>query len=220
MSDPLPAPPIVLERDFPEPDRDPHFIAESLDEGRHAIRHRIPAHYRWVIADHQQVIGWIHAVVAAVAANRGGVPVLKHGPSLAIVGPTGTGKTHQALGAVQALLLSGVALRWEMVSMADLLGKLRPRPKSSSEEEFDRFANVPLLMLDDLGTAKGSEWAEETTGRLIDHRYIHDLPTVVTSNVPPHKFSEVLGERVASRLSEMCRVVTLDGPDRRRGGES
>src|SRR3546814_11554545 len=57
---------------------------------------------------------------------------------------------------------------------------------------------------------------EEVTYRLIDHRYTHCLPTIFTTNVPTSNLRDQLGDRVASRLAEMCTRVTLTGSDRRR----
>jgi len=84
-----------------------------------------------------------------------------------------------------------------------------------SEDVFERHAKAPVLMLDDLGAAKDSSWVEEVNYRLINHRYEWMLPTLVTSNVPPRDLAGEVGERVASRLTEMATPVVLKGPDRR-----
>lgn len=78
------------------------------------------------------------------------------------------------------------------------------------------LARCPLLLLDDLGAAKTSEWTEELTYRLINHRYEHMLPTLITTNLPTAELRTALGDRVASRLAEMTERVILTGPDRRR----
>lgn len=132
-------------------------------------------------------------------------------PSLLIAGPTGTGKTYAAYAVLRAM---GVD-RWQAVTYADLAAELRPSGRDP-ESAFDRYAKTHLLLLDDLGAAKGSEWVEEMTYRLINRRYEQRLPSIFTTNVPLAKLREVLGERVASRLVEMCRVVPMTGGDRRR----
>jgi hypothetical protein len=73
-----------------------------------------------------------------------------------------------------------------------------------------------LLILDDLGTEKLTDWAAEKLDTLIDHRYIKGLPLVVTTNVPAAQLSP----RIASRLQDrrLGRVVTLSGPDYRISG--
>lgn len=153
--------------------------------------------------------------------------------SLLLLGPTGVGKTHQAYGAVNELTTTLYeqafpvvrAVDWAptpdyqpalaVTTAADLYARMRPRPGVDSETVFDRHANAELLVLDDLGAAKHSDWVEELNYRLINHRYEHRLATLITSNVPPQQLAEHLGERVASRLSEMCTIVVLKGTDRR-----
>jgi DNA replication protein DnaC len=71
-------------------------------------------------------------------------------------------------------------------------------------------------VLDDLGAEKPSEWTCEKLLELVDERYVQARPTIVTSNLPPNKLSTHVGERVASRLAEMCTVVPVVGQDRRR----
>ena len=65
---------------------------------------RIPARYRNALADHPQVTAWVTRSPAPDAPALAVHPASPHGPSLLIAGPTGTGKTHQAYGAVRSLL--------------------------------------------------------------------------------------------------------------------
>ncbi|MFE1988746.1 ATP-binding protein [Streptomyces mirabilis] len=176
---------------------------------------RIPARYRRAVADHPQVTAWADQIARAGRPGPGG-PGIAEGSSLLIVGPTGTGKTYQAYGAVRALLTRGVRLRWEATTTADLYARLRPRPGHDAERDLQALARSPLLLLDDLGAAKTSEWTEELTYRLINHRYEHLRPTLITTNLPTAELRTVLGDRIASRLAEMTERVILTGPDRRR----
>ncbi|WP_328504916.1 ATP-binding protein [Streptomyces sp. NBC_00457] len=176
---------------------------------------RIPARYRRAMADHPQIAAWADQIAGAGRPGPVG-PGIAEGPSLLIAGPTGTGKTHQAYGAVRALLTRGVRLRWEATTSADLHARLRPRAGHDGERELQTLARCPLLLLDDLGAAKTSEWTEELTYRLINHRYEHMLPTLITTNLPTAELRTALGDRVASRLAEMTERVILTGPDRRR----
>ncbi|MEW1550205.1 ATP-binding protein [Streptomyces tsukubensis] len=176
---------------------------------------RIPARYRRALADHPQVTAWADQVAGAGRPGPGG-PGIAEGPSLLIAGPTGTGKTYQAYGALRALLTRGVRLRWEATTSADLHARLRPRNGHDAERDLQTLARCPLLLLDDLGAAKTSEWTEELTYRLINHRYEHMLPTLITTNLPIPELRTALGDRVTSRLAEMTERVILAGPDRRR----
>ncbi len=66
---------------------------------------------------------------------------------------------------------------------ADLYGRLRPGGSDQgTEHELRRYTRVPILLLDDLGSAKASEWVEEITYRLINERYNACRPTIFTSN--------------------------------------
>nr|WSY57840.1 ATP-binding protein [Streptomyces sp. NBC_00886] len=176
---------------------------------------RIPARYRRALADHRQITAWADQIARAGRPGPTG-PGIAEGPSLLIAGPTGTGKTYQAYGAVRALLTRGVRLRWEATTSADLHARLRPRAGHDGERELQTLSRSPLLLLDDLGAAKTSEWTEELTYRLINHRYECMLPTLITTNLPTAELRIALGDRVASRLAEMTERVILSGPDRRR----
>lgn len=136
--------------------------------------------------------------------------------SLLIVGPTGTGKTHYAYSVLRAVAETGRTTGWAAYTAADLYARLRPRTGRDSEAEFESIADTDVLFIDDIGAAKLTEWTEEVTYRLINHRYEQCRPGIFTSNVPPNQLRDVLGERIASRLTEMCERVVLKGDDRRK----
>ncbi len=179
---------------------------------------RIPFIYRQATADHPDVKAWADRLVTATREQTAGriVPTVGRHRSLLLLGPTGVGKTYQAFGALRYLAPTGVRLAWTATSSADLYAALRPRAGVDSETEFRRFAHARLLVLDDLGAAKSSEWTEEINFRLVNHRYENQLPTILTSNVLPKELSDRVGDRVASRLIEMCDRVVIQGADRRR----
>jgi DNA replication protein DnaC len=81
--------------------------------------------------------------------------------------------------------------------------------------ELDRMAEVGLLILDDLGSARISDWDAENLLGVIDARWRHRRPTAVTSNVVDLR--GMVGERIASRLAHDSVLIEFDGPDRRRG---
>jgi DNA replication protein DnaC len=164
---------------------------------------RIPPRFLKAAASHPDVAAWCE----------------DFGPSsssLLILGPTGTGKSHQAFGAIRTIAAKGVTPGWHAATAPSLFAALRPREGTDSDGEYRKIAAVPLLLLDDLGAAKGSEWTEEILYRLINDRYEAMLPGLFTSNLLPGQLRSVLGDRVASRLAEMCQQVALRGPDRRR----
>ncbi|MFI6986089.1 ATP-binding protein [Embleya sp. NPDC050154] len=181
---------------------------------------KLPARYRDAVTDHPDVIAWTREVVTQARAEATRLdrpmPSVSLGPSLMLLGITGVGKTHQIHGAIRLIAAHGVFPRAILTSAADLYASLRPRHNVDSETEYRRYADAGLLVVDDLGAAKHSEWVEEINYRLINHRYDRGAVTVVTSNLEPGPLKDSLGERVASRLREMCRRVSLKGDDRRR----
>ncbi|MFF5456154.1 ATP-binding protein [Streptomyces sp. NPDC012950] len=194
----------------PAQEREPFSPLEALSAG-------MPPRYRAAIADHPQVLAWVRAVAeAAVAPNQGARRQVTTGPSLLMAGVVGAGKTHQAYGAVRRLVQSGVGVRWRATTAADLYADLRPRPGADSERELAAVSRCPLLIIDDLGAAKASEWVEEVTYRLINRRYNYELPTLITTNLAIRDLRAYVGDRVASRLAQMTTRVEFEQVDRRR----
>ncbi|WP_262015645.1 ATP-binding protein [Micromonospora sp. Mcm103] len=186
---------------------DPHARAEMRAERvRQDCARRFPRRFRDAQADHPDVLAWIDRAAADP----------EDAPSLLLVGPVGTGKTHQAYGALRALAPEMAGRDWIATTYADLFASLRPRPGADMEADLARYRQASILLVDDLGIAKGSEWVEEITYRLIDGRYLDMRPSIFTSNLPPDQLRDVLGDRIASRLAQSCTRVVLDGPDRRR----
>jgi DNA replication protein DnaC len=187
-----------------------HFAEQVVEHRQQATAHftdRVPRRFAAACPDHRGA-----AWARDFAADRHAVK------SLLLIGPTGTGKTYYAWSVLRAVAETGTQSRWQMHTAADLYAHLRPRDGEDSHATFQRVADAPLLVLDDLGAAKWTEWIEEVTYRLINHRYEECLPSIFTSNLPPAKLRDALGERVASRLTEMCDRIVLKGDDRRKGG--
>ena len=148
---------------------------------------------------------------------------------LYLAGQVGTGKTHAAWSALQVWCMttrtrptSGPEVDWAgryaapviFTRMTDLLDDLRPG--DDSRNRIRDCQQARLLVIDDVGAEKASEWTQERFYSIIDHRYANCLPLVVTSNIPPKDLAEQTGERSASRLAEMCEIVPMTGGDRRR----
>ncbi len=138
---------------------------------------------------------------------------------LYINGPTGCGKTLLACVILNELVrLYRVPVRYAKISR-DVLGKLRStfNPASPSygegrqiEEELGR---VPVLVIDDFGVHRESEWVNTVLYDLIDARYENNLLTILTSNEPLADLKDVFGGRLYSRLVSLCREIQIDAPD-------
>lgn len=201
-------------------DGNPYSEMNLIRRAIAAARTTVPHIYRNAIAELPEATTWTTQLCTTARADQERrdaiIPTISRGRSLLLLGPTGVGKTHQAYGAVRQLAVSGVSVTWVATSSADLYAALRPRNGVDTETEFRRYAHARLLLVDDLGAAKSSEWTEEINFRLVNHRYENQLPTLMTSNVLPKQLADRLGDRVASRLTEMCDRAVITGTDRRR----
>ncbi|OUC99337.1 ATP-binding protein [Streptosporangium minutum] len=152
---------------------------------------------------------------------------------LYITGSVGVGKTHTAYTALAAwCLITGIAPTRARVSenygeqrripptvkfvrATTLFDELRPSNNQTRQPIVDS-QKTSLLVIDDIGAEKPSEFTAEKLYEIVDERYAHAKPFIVTSNVPPKALADQVGARVASRFSECCDVVPMTGPDRRK----
>lgn len=146
------------------------------------------------------------------------------GRNLLFLGPVGTGKTHAAVAAARVRYFShNESPRfWPVV---ELLDALRP---GGPEDAMEAAMLARLLILDDLGAEKPTEWTAERLYAVINRRWMNEYVTIATSNLPATRKSapkdhegatldEVLGPRMFSRLvGSGAVIVRLSGPDRRR----
>jgi len=105
----------------------------------------------------------------------------------------------------------------EFWNMTRLLYELRKEVRKPSDQSLsdNLILHKNLLFIDDLGAEKVTEWVEEVIYLIINTRYENNIPIVITSNYPLSKVAELVGDRVASRIKEMCHVVEIKGEDRR-----
>ncbi len=162
----------------------------------------------------------------------------RNGDGLLLVGGIGTGKTHLAVGILKELigargssclfcdyreLLKQIQNSYNASVQATELQVLRP--------VFD----AEVLLLDELGAVKPSEWVWDTVSLILNTRYNDNRTTIITTNFADEPAASVtrslsparaaareeslgdrIGERMRSRLHEMCRIVKMDGPDFRQ----
>lgn len=153
-------------------------------------------------------------------------PVVEKG--LLLRGRHGVGKTHLAVAILKHAIRDKGA-RGFFYETRELLKLVRDSFGTAGEvTEMDVLRPVldaDVLVLDDLGAEKTSEWVQETLGLVVNTRYAERRPTVFTTNLANttnlddlQSLRVQLGERTRSRLLEMCHDVEMDGPDVREYG--
>jgi DNA replication protein DnaC len=125
---------------------------------------------------------------------------------LLLMGGYGCGKTHLAAAVANEVVSLGVETLF--LTVPDLLDWLRysfSSEETTYESRFEEIKNIRFLVLDDLGTQNTTAWAREKLFQIINHRYTHKLPTVITTNI---SLSEI-DERVRSRLQDRELVIKI-----------
>ncbi len=144
---------------------------------------------------------------------------------LFLEGPPGVGKTHVAVAALKQVIQT-TAARGLFYDIRDLLRVIRstydPSIRTTELEVLRPVMHADLLVLDDMGAEKTSEWVEETMNLIVNTRYNERRLTIFTSNYPdipddtePNSLLFRIGARMRSRLHEMCEFVAMDGADYR-----
>lgn len=136
---------------------------------------------------------------------------------LVLFGDCGCGKTHLAAAIANRALQRNYRVIFAVVP--DLLDHLRstfgPNSDIAYDEQFETIREVPVLVLDDLGTENTTPWAREKLYQIINHRYNYRLPTIITIN---RKLEEI-EPRILSRLSDRSLhegIVDIKAGDYRR----
>ncbi len=186
------------------------------------------------------------SLTEALLKSRGfakGFPLDTDGKGLMFVGPIGVGKTHLAVGLLRSLITERGASGL-FYDYRDLLKRIQDsygRRDISERQVLGPVFEADVLLLDELGAAKPTEWVWDTVQHILNTRYNDRRTTIITTNYPNdietpfgeweglaedkwkarmamHKdtLGDRITERMRSRLQEMCVVVNMQGPDYRQ----
>lgn len=170
-------------------------------------------------------------------------PLETDGKGLLLVGPIGVGKTHLAVGILKDLIIERGA-KGLFVDYRDLLKQVQNSYGRNDLSERDILSPVfeaEVLVIDELGAAKPTDWVWDTVAHILNTRYNDRRTTIITTNYHnsketasgqwdhlPKKEKEAkmamsgdtlgdrITERMRSRLQEMCVVVEMNGADFRQ----
>jgi DNA replication protein DnaC len=204
-------------------------------------RASIPARYEHCSLDSYEATfhGADHSLAAAhLMARRfvDGYPVTTEGQGLLLTGSIGVGKTHLAVAILRSLIVEK-GVRGLFCDYRELLKEIQhsynPQVATTELEILQPVFDAEVLVLDELGATKPTDWVWDTVALLLNSRYNDKRTTIITTNLEdlapgglaPNKgqkgtteqtLGDRIGERMRSRLSEMCFTVEMHGEDFRR----
>jgi DNA replication protein DnaC len=150
-------------------------------------------------------------------------------PGLLFIGPPGTGKTHLAVAALRGLI--GRGFEGVFYDFRNLLDRIRSGYDQASgtmdKEAYRTALDTDIVLLDDVGAHRVTDWVEDTITSIITYRCNHRKPTIISTNLrdpeagdqrgsgyaddihSKYFLEERIGMRARSRLFEMCRLVKM-----------
>lgn len=185
--------------------------------------------------------GQTEAFQAARAFAKAYIEGKNDGTGLLLIGGVGSGKTHLAAAIVNAAIdyvpISDYESTWygdgvrcgitpssgvRFIGTVELMERLRETYNSSvssnAQEIIRRYQEAKLLVLDDLGAEKPSDWARERLFEIIDRRYNDCTPVVITTNADIMELRQKLGDRICDRIRSMCTTYTVTSRSHRKTG--
>ena len=185
---------------------------------RHCQLDNYEIHHESQMAGRQHALDFVTAYPPAVPAG------------LLFSGPCGVGKTHLAVGILHQLV-EKKGVEGLFIDFRELLRGIqetyRPNNPLSASQVIRPILQAEVLVLDDLGAAKMTDWVRDTLGHIIHHRYNQERITLFTTHfsdgeeesakgAAPETLAVRIGTSLRSRLDEMCRIVSMKGRDYRR----
>jgi len=210
-------------------------------------RARIPKRYKHcTLADFDTDHPGAHKSLraASLMARRfvEGYPVDTDGKGLLLTGDIGVGKTHIAVGLLKELIVErgaqGLFYDYREL-LKEVQNSYNPTVSATELSILRPVFEAEVLVLDELGAAKPSDWVWDTVAQILNSRYNERRTTIITTNYPnevglmatagdsakaqatramrAETLGDRIGERMLSRLQEMCVAVEMRGKDFRQG---
>ena len=181
-------------------------------------RTRIPkSYYGAKFSDLKGIDGLIAQAKEAIDSGQG----------LTFVGKVGSGKTHLAICLMRYFFNQHRPPIHEapvFINTPDLILEIKDSWSKddgscarSEKDIVDYYIRPSLLVLDDIGVGKMSDWATGVFYMLIDRRLREEKPTIVTSNWSPKQIANEISDRIASRLYKIGPIMELGTKDWRKG---
>jgi len=144
---------------------------------------------------------------------------------LLLIGTVGVGKTHLAVSILKALSERGFScLFYEFGTLLkEIQDSYNPNTFSSELNVLAPVLNADILVLDELGASKPTDWVRDTMAHIINNRYNERKLTIFTTNYLDERrdpreetLEDRIGVRARSRIYEMCQTVVIHGEDHRK----
>jgi DNA replication protein DnaC len=215
---------------------------ETERERRRIAAAQIPARYRDCTLDTFEIYHEADRSLgeALLTARRfvDEYPAGTAGKGLLFIGPMGVGKTHLAVGVLQRLVrergVKGLFCDYREL-LKSIQNSYNPEVRTTELELLRPIFAAEVLVLDDLGAQKPNEWVWDTVALILNTRYNDRQTTIITTNYADlqagggnqsdveraareQTLGDRIGDRMLSRLAEMCIRVRLSGKDCRQTG--
>ena len=160
------------------------------------------------------------------------------GVGLLFTGDNGVGKTHLAVSVLRELVTSK-GVRGQFWDFHELIREIKnsynPETRTTELQVLEPVVETDVLLLDDLGAWKMTDWMNDTLFYILNSRYMAKRSTIITTNFEDADRDKVLaadhlrrkeylmeriGQRLRSRLMEMCVVIRMQGDDWRQNRQA
>lgn len=168
-----------------------------------------------------------------------GIEKINQGTGLFIHGPVGTGKSHLVISMIFEIICSNPEkfarrreewqfypnppeIKFAFINVVDLLATIKGSfsgnecEREKADDLMHQVNGFELIVLDDIGAEKPTEWVEEQLYAIIDFRYRNQMTTIFTTNCTVGQLENQIGSRSVSRIIDMTDGIKVDGPDYRK----